>query len=368
MPAIDRRLFQTFEWPLFAMALALCAIGVVNLISAAPEDAPGMPATALRQLALFSVGLLAMLAALVPDYRSLLRMALPLFGCCLALLALVLVVGPAIKGAQRWIVVGPVRLQPSELAKLGTVLIAARWLARNAQGPEVRLRDLVPLAILILLPFLLVLKQPDLGTAVLILLIGASFMPFSGVPVRGFLWLGGAGLGAAAGAWLFYLHDYQKERVFTFLDPERDPLGSAYHAIQSQIAIGSGGLFGKGFGRGSQSQLDFLPEQQTDFVFSVLGEEWGFAGAALVLLLYLGLLLRGLSIARMSKEPFGSYLALGVVAMLFWPAAINVAMVVGLAPVVGIPLPLLSYGGSALVTSWIGIGLLMNVSMRRYLF
>jgi rod shape determining protein RodA len=368
MAGIDRRLLQTFEWPLFGMALALTLIGIVNLISAAPEETTGIPPTALRQMLLFGIALVGMLFAMLPDYRIYERAAVPIFVVGLLLLVAVLVMAPVIKGAQRWLVFGPVRLQPSELAKLCMVLAAARWLDRHGQRPDPRLRDLIPFAGILALPMVLVLKQPDLGTAMLIALIAGSYLPFTGVPTRGFVWLGSAGVGAVAGAWFFYLHDYQKERIFTFLNPERDPLGSAYHAIQSQIAIGSGGLFGKGFGSGSQSQLDFLPEQQTDFVFSVLGEEWGFAGAALVLLLYLGVLVRGLSIARLSKEPFGSYIALGVVAMLFWPAAINVAMVIGLAPVVGIPLPLLSYGGSALVTCWIGIGLLMNVSMRRYLF
>ncbi len=165
-----------------------------------------------------------------------------------------------------------------------------------------------------------------------------------------------------------YLRDYQKERLFTFLDPERDPLGAAYHAIQSQIAVGSGGLLGEGFLQGTQSQLDFLPEQQTDFVFSVLAEEWGFVGAGLVLGVYVALMLRGLIIARVSKDVFGCGLALGVAALFFWSGAINVGMVLGVLPVVGVPLPLLSYGGSSLLTCFIGTGLMMNVSMRRYVF
>lgn len=368
MSGIDRRQLETFEWPLFAMAFALTAIGIVNLVSAAPEQVGGIPPTAMRQLAVFGVGLVAMALTLLVDYRTLGRLAAPIFVGTVVLLVAVLVTGPVIKGAQRWLVLGPLRIQPSELAKLGCVLIIARWLDRNSEQSEMRLSHLIPLGLIIAVPFALIMQQPDLGTAVLIALLGVSILPVTGVPLRGFVGLAGAGVAAVAGAWIFYLRDYQKERVFTFLDPSRDPLGAAYHAIQSQIAIGSGGLLGKGFGLGSQSQLDFLPEQQTDFVFSVLGEEWGFIGAGLVLLLYLGLLLRGLSIARSSKEPFGSYLALGVVAMLFWPAAINAAMVLGLAPVVGVPLPFLSYGRSALGVSWIGVGLLMNISMRRYLF
>jgi rod shape determining protein RodA len=188
------------------------------------------------------------------------------------------------------------------------------------------------------------------------------------VRVSSLVLIASAGIVAVTVAWFFFLHDYQKERVFTFLNPERDPLGAAYHSIQAQIAVGSGGLFGKGFMLGSQSQLDFLPEEQTDFVFSVLGEEWGFIGSATVLLLYLGILIRGLMIAHSSKDLFGAYLAVGIVALFFWAGAINVGMVIGVLPVVGVPLPMLSYGGSALLTCMVALGLLMNVSMRRYIF
>jgi rod shape determining protein RodA len=309
-----------------------------------------------------------LLVALIPDYRILERLALPLYLGTLALLAVLLVVGPVINGSQRWLVLGSLRLQPSELAKLALLVLFARILTRRASAPELRLRDLIGPALLAAAPVALVLRQPDLGTAMLLALIAGTFVLFSRIRIRSLLWLGAAGVAAAGSAWFFYLHDYQKERVLTFLDPDRDPLGSAYHAIQSQIAVGSGGWFGMGFLRGPQSQLDFLPEQQTDFVFSVLAEEWGFVGAAVVLLLYLAILVRGLLVARDAKEPFGAYLAIGIVALLFWPAVINVAMVIGLAPVVGVPLPLLSYGGSSLVTCMAGLGLLINVSMRRYVF
>jgi rod shape determining protein RodA len=219
-----------------------------------------------------------------------------------------------------------------------------------------------------LIPAALVFKQPDLGSGLLLLLIAGSFLLLVPVPIRSLGWMAVVSGAAALGTWFFYLHEYQKERILTFLNPDRDPLGSAYHTIQSQIAVGSGGLLGKGFLEGSQSQLQFLPEQPTDFVFSVLAEEWGFIGAGFVLLLYLALLLRGLVVARTAKDLFGTALALGAVAMLFWPAAVNLAMVIGLLPVVGTPLPFLSYGGSSLLVSFAAIGLLMNISMRRYLF
>ncbi len=368
MPAIDRRLIQNFDWTLLGIALGLVAIGIVNLISAAPEQAQGIPPTAWRQIGWLGLGTLCMAALLLPDYRRLERIAIPFYVVTLALLVAVLLFAPVVKGSQRWLVLGPVRMQPAELSKLALLLILARWLHRRATAPELRLRDLVVPTGLVALPVLLVLREPDLGTSLLLALMAGSMLLFARIRTQSLFWLAAGSVAAASTAWLFFLHDYQKRRVLTFLDPDRDPLGAAYHAIQSQIAVGSGGLFGKGFLRGSQSQLDFLPEQQTDFVFSVLAEEWGFVGAALVLLLFLALLVRGIVIARASKDQFGTYLAIGVVAFLFWPAAINLGMVVGLAPVVGVALPLLSYGGSALLTSLMGIALLMNISMRRYLF
>ncbi len=370
MPGIDRRLIQNFEWPLFTMAVLVAVIGIVNLVSASPEQAAagGVPDTALRQLAWLGFGVVLMFATLVFDYRSLERAALPFYLVVIALLVVVLFSGRIVNGSQRWIHLGPMNLQPSELAKLAMIFLFARLLARRSPANPVGLLDLIVPGILIALPAALIVKQPDLGTTLVVCIVSASFLLVTRVRIFSIVLLGAAGLAAAGVAWTFFLHDYQKERVFTFLNPERDPLGAAYHAIQSQIAVGSGGLFGKGFLQGSQSQLDFLPEQQTDFVFSVLGEEWGFIGTATVLLLYLGILIRGVMIAHSSKDLFGAYLAVGVVALFFWAGAINVGMVIGVLPVVGVPLPLLSYGGSALLTCMVALGLLMNVSMRRYVF
>ena len=284
------------------------------------------------------------------------------------LLVGVLFGGRVVNGSRRWLDLGPLNLQPSELAKLAMILVFARILARRSASSPVGLRDLIVPGILIAIPAALIVKQPDLGTTLIVCIVSASFLVLTRVRVFSFVLLAAIGVVGAAVGWFYFLHDYQKERVFTFLDPERDPLGTAYHAIQSQIAVGSGGLLGKGFGQGSQSQLDFLPEQQTDFVFSVLGEEWGFVGSAVVLALYLGILIRGLMIAHSSKDQFGSYLAVGIVALCCWAGLISVGMVIGVVPVVGVPLPMLSYGGSALLTCMIALGLLMNVSMRRYVF
>jgi len=368
MPGIDRRLIQNFEWPIFVMGLAVALIGIVNLISASPERGALLPDTAWRQLVWMGLGLVLLLTTLLLDYRTLERVAVPFYVGVIALLVAVLFIGRIVNGSQRWIDLGPMNLQPSELAKLALIVLFARILARRSASAPVGLLDLVGPALIVALPAALVVKQPDLGTALVLCIVSASFLAVTRVRVGSLVLIATAGIAAVTVAWLFFLHDYQKERVFTFLNPERDPLGAAYHAIQSQIAVGSGGLFGKGFLHGSQSQLDFLPEEQTDFVFSVLSEEWGFVGTATVLLLYLGILIRGLMIAHSSKDLFGAYLAVGIVALFFWAGAINVGMVIGVLPVVGVPLPMLSYGGSALLTCMVALGLLMNVSMRRYIF
>ncbi|HKC50972.1 MAG TPA: rod shape-determining protein RodA [Myxococcota bacterium] len=368
MPGIDRRLIQNFEWPIFLMGLAVALIGIVNLISASPERNGFLPDTAWRQLVWMGLGLALLLATLLLDYRTLERIAIPFYGGVILLLVAVLFIGRIVNGSQRWIDLGPMNLQPSELAKLALIILFARLLARRSAASSIGLLDLVLPALLVALPAALIVKQPDLGTALVLCIVSASFLAVTRVRVGSLVLIVAGGVAALTVAWLFFLHDYQKERVFTFMNPERDPLGAAYHAIQSQIAVGSGGLFGKGFLHGSQSQLDFLPEEQTDFVFSVLGEEWGFVGTATVLALYLGILIRGLMIAHSSKDLFGAYLAVGIVALFFWAGAINVGMVIGVLPVVGVPLPMLSYGGSALLTCMVALGLLMNVSMRRYIF
>jgi rod shape determining protein RodA len=214
----------------------------------------------------------------------------------------------------------------------------------------------------------LIILQRDMGVALLTLLVAATYVPFVRIPARAWLGLALAGAASLAGLWFFALKDYQRSRILDFIDPARDPLASGYQAIQSRIAVGSGGLFGKGWLEGTQSQLRFLPTQHTDFAFSVFAEEWGLLGCSVVLGLYLSMLLWGLWIARNSRDRFGAMLAVGLVGTLFWPAAINVAMVLGLAPVIGVPLPLFSYGGSALLAALVSVGLLLNVSMRRYMF
>ena len=273
---------------------------------------------------------------------------------------------PVTSGARSWVSFGGVGLQPSELAKVIAILALAHYFAERDPRPF-GMRGLMVPGVLSAVPFVLIALQPDLGTA-------STFLPM----LAGIAWVAGVRLATAArlaGAALcvmplgyFILEDYQRARLLTFWNPEVDPLGDGYQIIQSKIAVGSGGLLGTGYLEGTQTQLRFLPTQHTDFAFSVLAEEWGFLGSVVVLAVYLSLLLWGVVVARHSKDSFGAMLAVGVTGVLFWPAALNIAMVLGLAPVIGVPFPLFSYGGSALVTSLIALGLLMNVSMRRYVF
>jgi rod shape determining protein RodA len=366
---IDRRSAQNFDWLLLGLTTLLVGFGLANLLSATHSVAgDGMAPEMRRQLSALAIGTVALIVAVAVDYRHLLRLAPPVYVGTLALLLATLVLAPVIRGSQGWLVFGPLRVQPSELARIGLVLMLARWFARNPPGQIRALRDLWKPGLLVALPVGLILLQRDMGVALLTALVASSFLVFVNIPARA--WAGVAALGVAgfAGLWLFGLREYQRSRILDFVDPGRDPLDSGYQAIQSITAVGSGGVFGKGYLEGTQTQLRFLPTQHTDFVFSVLAEEWGLLGCLFVLGLFVALLLWGLVIARNSKDNFGAFLAVGCVALLFWPAVINVAMVLGLAPVIGVPLPLFSYGGSALLANLATIGLLLNISMRRYMF
>jgi len=263
---------------------------------------------------------------------------------------------------------GPLRLQPSELARLAMILMLARYFHRNPPTDVQRLRDLLRPGLTVGATVALIVLGRDMGVALLTLAVAGTYLIFVRIPIRSWAAVAGTALAVLAIVWFFVLADYQKSRIRDVADPGRDPLASGYQANQSRIAIGSGGVFGKGYMQGTQTQLRFLPTQHTDFIFSVLAEEWGLVGAATVLVLYFSLLIWGLVIARGSKDLFGALLAVGVVGMLFWPAVVNILMVIGLAPVIGVPLPLFSYGGSSLLASLIALGLLLNVSLRRYLF
>ena len=360
----DRRLLTHFDWVLLLMITLIAAVGILNLYSATASWAPSFY---LKQIYWFGIGLTIALAVSIFDYRHLEYLGLLFYLLNVILLVAVLLFGKVTMGATRWIDLGFFNLQPSEIMKIIIIIILARYFSGRENTRGYTLRELfIPFA-LVGLPVGLIMKQPDLGTSMLVIFIGATVLLFVGIRRLTFLFLSLGAMGAAAGGW-FLLHDYQRRRIYTFLDPERDPLGAGYHIIQSKIAVGSGGFFGKGFMQGTQSQLSFLPERHTDFAFSVFAEEWGFTGCLILLFLYLFVIIWGIYIARRASDRFGMYLALGVVAMIFWHIVVNLGMVIGLLPVVGVPLPLFSYGGTSMVTTMIGVGLLLNVSMRRFMF
>jgi rod shape determining protein RodA len=369
MASIDRRVFQHFDWLLFALVWGVVAIGLANLFSATHAGAEGrLPTEFNRQLVAVAIGAGAMLVILLIDYRRLERWAPVLYVAALLLTASTLVLAPVTRGNRSWLVYGALSLQPAEFAKIGLVLMMARYFQRHPPGRLNRLRDLLGPGLVLAGPVGLIVLQHDMGVAVLTLLIGCTYLLFVRIPARAWAVVGVAALVGLAGLWSYVFKEYQRKRILDFLDPSRDPLASGYQAIQSRIAVGSGGLTGQGYLEGPQTQLQFLPTQHSDFAFSVLAEEWGFIGCSVLLLLYLSVLVWGLVVANNSKDGFGSMLAIGVVGMLFWPAAINVAMVLGLAPVIGVPLPLISYGGTQVLANLIALALLMNVSMRRYIF
>lgn len=367
MIKIDRRLLLNFDWTLLILVLAISAIGLMNIFST------GYSLSGLRQVPLYLkqtqwiiLGLIGMVLAFSIDYRLIHRYAYVIYGITIILLIIVSFYGYATRGSQRWIALGGFSLQPSELMKLTLILALARYFDQHRSIQGYTMKGLFVPLLMVLVPFILILRQPDLGTALILLIIFLSLVIFMGVQWRSVFWVGAGSLALIPLGW-FFLRDYQKERIMTFFNPERDPLGSGYHIIQSVIAIGSGGILGKGFLKGTQTQLKFLPEQQTDFVFSVFAEEWGLLGGIVLLVLFLCLILWGLKIAQRARDLPGTLIAFGMAMLIFWEVFINIGMVLGILPVVGIPLPFLSYGGSSMVMLLAGIGLMLNVSMRRFI-
>ena len=359
MSALEK--LRHFNWGLLFAIGATASIGFAMLYSAGNGNAdPWMSRQALR----FAGGFCALIVVALVDFRFWLRQAYPLYGLAFLLLIYVEVAGHVGMGAQRWINIGFLQLQPSELMKISLVLALARYfngLSYEDIGKPVNI--LIPVA-MVLLPAGMVLMQPDLGTAGMLILGGAIIFFAAGVRIWKFAVVLAAGLSAVPIAWNF-LRDYQKDRILTFLNPETDPLGAGYHILQSKIAFGSGGLFGKGFLLGSQSHLNFLPERQTDFIFTMLAEEFGLVGGLVLLGLYAILIGYGLAIGLRSRNQFGRIVAVGLAGNLFLYVFINMAMVMGLIPVVGVPLPLISYGGTAMLTVLVGFGLIMSVYINR---
>lgn len=364
--SFERKLFPHFDWPLLSCVLLIVTLGLFNLYSATYDLEVARYFR--TQFVWTGLGLLLMFSMVVFDYRILERLAYPFYVAVLLLLVVVMFKGRSALGAQRWIQLGPISIQPSELAKLATVLCLAKYFHLRRDKNLLRFTSLLVPGLLAAIPFLLVLRQPDLGTALVIATIAGSIFLFIGVERRVIMAVLVIFLVSAPLAWKFGLRDYQKDRVITFMNPERFAQGKGYQVIQSMVAIGSGELTGKGYLNGSQSKLQFLPKQHTDFVFSNFAEEFGFLGSLFLLGLYASVGFLGLNVASTAKDPFGMLVALALTSFTVAQAAINLGMEMGGLPVVGISLPLFSYGGTSLMTSLISVGLLLNISMRRFMF
>lgn len=362
---MDRRLLSNFNWLLFITILAVAAIGVVVIYSAnhgRPE--PFFRNLYIKQVYWILYGLVAMLIALVIDYRELSRYAYVIYVITALALVYVLINGVVASGAKRWIHIGSVSVQVSEFAKIALILALAKFFESGKMQGQYHLRDLWMPTLLTGIIGMLIVVQPDLGTAIMIFLIFLVFVTAIEIDSKFLTRLFATGILLAPLLW-FGLKDYQKQRVMTLFNPELDPLGAGYHSIQSKIAIGSGGFWGKGLFMGTQSRLNFLPEKHTDFIFSVFAEETGFIGVVILLSLYLFIILKGLNIAFRAADRFGLFLALGIISSISFYILFNIGMTVGLFPITGLPLPLLSYGGSSLITNFFALGLLLNIEMRR---
>ena len=357
---LGRKLIS-INWLLVILIVMVAGVGFAMLFSAAGGN---MDPWAKRQIVRFGVAFGIMIVVVTINIRIWLRYAYALYFLALALLVAVEVAGHVGMGAQRWISLGFVNIQPSELMKIFLVLALARYYNASAIEDIGRISRLFVPIMLTVAPTVLILRQPDLGTAIMVAMTGAVVLFLAGVRLWKFVVVGIAGLAAAPIAWQF-LHEYQKKRIFTFLNPEIDPLGAGYHIIQSKIALGSGGLMGKGFMQGPQSHLHFLPEMQTDFIFTMLAEEFGLVGGLALIILYALILTYGMIIAARSRNQFGRLVAGGIISTFFFYVFINIAMVTGLIPVVGVPLPLVSYGGTVMLTLMIGFGLVISVGVHR---
>lgn len=351
------------HWPLVIYITIASCIGFAMMYSAAGGS---MQPWALRQITYFSVAFMIMVTLAVIPAATLMRYAYVFYVGCILMLVVVKLMGFMGKGAQRWVELGGLNFQPSEMMKIATVIALARFYHSISQNDVCKPMFFIPPLIIILIPVELIRRQPNLGTATILFLVSLIVCYMAGARVRmRYVVLAVTAVLVAAPIGWNYLHDYQKQRVITFLHPEADPQGAGYNIIQSMIAIGSGGAFGKGYLQGSQGQLDFLPEKHTDFIFTMLAEEFGFVGCFLMLALYLVIISHGISAYLRCKHMFGKLLAIGVSAMLFVHIVINVSMVMGLIPVVGVPLPLLSYGGSIMISMMMGFGLMQNAYLHR---
>lgn len=361
------RFLENFDRPLFVTVLLLCLIGLMTIYSSSYLNQMGI---FYRQLVFMGVGLLLAFVIALLDYRIFERLAYPAYFVAVFLLILVDLIGSKGGGAQRWLNLGGFVLQPSEPTKIAVVLCLARFYSQQTVTPAggYGLRDLWPVMLMAGIPMLLIYRQPNLGTTLLVAFTAFTIVFLCQLKIRTLVLILLTGIVSVPIAYRFLLHDYQRTRVKTFLNPQNDPLGEGYHTIQSMISTGSGQMFGKGYLKGTQSKLEFLPEHHTDFVFSVFAEEWGFLGSIVVLGLFVVLIFLGIDVVRKSKDKFGSVLAMGCLSIILWQVVVNIGMELGLLPVVGVTLPFFSYGGSSVITTMIAVGMLLSVSSRRHIF
>ncbi|MFL5815363.1 MAG: rod shape-determining protein RodA [Bdellovibrionia bacterium] len=358
---------KKFNWNLILLMLVIFGIGLVNLLSATgvEDKSLGLYKT---QLLWFGLGMGLMAVILLFHYSVFSRIAYLIYFANLLLLVAVLVAGKSSLGAKRWIGFGALRIQPSEFMKLSLVIGLAKYFENDRTVGGYGLRELWLPALLVAIPAGLIMLQPDLGTALIILATSGTMMLFLKIERKTLIGILASVAIIVPAAYQFALQPYQKQRIVSFIDPMSDPKGAGYNSIQSMIAVGSGQLTGKGWKKGTQSQLNFLPEHHTDFIFSGFSEEWGFFGGAVLVALYLVFMMNGLSVAYQSHDKFGVLLAIGIMTIFFWHIFINMGMVMGMLPIVGVPLPFMSYGGSSLITSLVGVAILTNIANKKFMF
>lgn len=358
-----------FNWSLFFMAVLLTSVGLTNLYSATSSFADPAHTTYFKAQIIWSlISLFGFFVAISIHYRHIYEWSYFLYGVGVSLLILVLFAGREVSGHQSWLSIGSVSLQPTEIAKLGFIIGLARLLSNRDSRAKAGLLDLIPSMVLLMIPVVLVMIQGDLGSSLFFGLIYLSVVLVHGIRWQVLVGMILAGLVLVTVAYFFLLSPYQTGRIQSFLNPELDRRGSGYHLIQSKIAVGSGGILGKGYLKGETHKLKFVPERHTDFIFPVLAEEWGFLGSLFVLAAFFIFLFLGLTVTYKAPDRYGFFLSMGVCALFFWHLVVNLGGVLGLIPLTGVPLPFFSYGGSALLTCWVGLGLISSVSMRRFMF
>ena len=372
---LERRLLSNVPWGMVALIIGIAMVGLTAVYSAT-YTAHGPSSLFTKQIIWVCLGITVMFAALIPDYHTVARYSYVLYALSLIFLLLVAFVGKTGMGAQRWLPIGSFAFQPSEFAKLSLVLALARYFAEDPKQGGYELKDLLVPGVMLLVPLVLVMKQPDLGTALMLVFTSSLIVILAGIRFKTVMTI--VVLGAVVASAVFLvppvrhkiwksLKPYQQKRITAFIDPSSDPLGSGYHATQAKIAVGSGQTTGKGFRRGTQSQMAFLPERHTDFIFAVIAEERGFIGSSFLIVLYVIVLLVGVDAAKSAKDKMGTLMAGGIVSMLTLYVFINIGMASGILPVVGVPLPLVSYGGTSIITTFLAIGLLLNIRSRRFM-